>query len=107
MVSKFKSQLGDVYITTEHFERKKRGEWENILEQYPDEKILDKAHFNDITGLKLETGSVHPCIKVQLNNNDWHFLFFQVNDPVEKCWTRLRYMWQAYLQNHGAEFVRN
>jgi hypothetical protein len=56
-------------------------------------------------GLKLEEGSVHPCIKIRIND-EWHYLFFQVNDEVKKCWTRLRYQWQAYLQNKSAEFVR-
>lgn len=104
---KVKSQLGDVIIEEDCFYRKKTGEWENILDQYPDEKIVDGAEFSEITGLKLEEGSVNPCIKVQINDNEWKYLFFQVNDPVKKAWKRLRYSWQAYLQNHSAEFVRD
>lgn len=105
MAKKFKSQLGDVEITEKGFHRKKKGDWENILSEYPEEKIIDEAQFSEITGLKLEEGSVHPCIKVQIDE-EWYHLFFQVNDEVKKCWTRLRYNWQAYLQNFSAEFVR-
>ncbi len=104
---KIKSQLGDVTIEEDCFYRKKTGEWENILDQYPDEKIVDGAEFSEITGLKLEEGSVNPCIKVQINDNEWKYLFFQVNDPIQKAWSRLRYMWQSYLQNHSGENFRN
>jgi len=99
MATEFKSQLGNLYIAEDSFGRKKKGDWENILQQYPDEKILDKATYSEIEGLKLETGSIHPCIKVKIDD-EWNYLFFQVNDPVEKCWNRLRYMWQAWHQNH-------
>lgn len=102
-----KSQLGDVMIKEDHFERKKSGDWENILQEYPEEKILDEVDYSQITGLKLEEGSINPCIKVQINDEEWKYLFFQVNDPVDKIWNRLRYMWQSYLQNHSSEFVRN
>ncbi|MFO7793885.1 MAG: hypothetical protein R6V35_02805 [Candidatus Nanohaloarchaea archaeon] len=104
---KVKSQLGDVTIEEDCFYRKKQGEWENILDQYPDEKIIDGAEFSEITGLKLEEGSVNPCIKVQIDDEEWKHLFFQVNDPVQKAWARLRYMWQSYLQNHSGEDFRN
>lgn len=104
-MKEFKSQLGNVRIDEEGFQRKKEGEWENILSEYPEEKIIDEAKFSKITGLKLEEGSVNPCIKVQIED-EWNYLFFQVNDEIRSCWTRLRYNWQAYLQNHSAEFVR-
>ena len=104
---KVKSQLGDVIIEEDHFKRKKKGDWENILNEYPEEKIVDQMDYSQITGLKLEEGSINPCIKVQINDKEWKYLFFQVNDPVKKAWTRLRYMWQSYLQNHSSEFIRN
>ena len=103
---KMKSQLGDIIIEEDRFKRKKKGDWENILNEYPEEKILDQMDFSQITGLKLEEGSINPCIKVQINDDEWKYLFFQVNDPVEKAWKRLRYMWQSYLQNHSSEFIR-
>jgi hypothetical protein len=103
--AEFKSQLGNLTIGEEGFSRKKKGDWENILSEYPEEKILDEGRFSEITGLKLEEGSVNPCIKVQIDD-EWHYLFFQVNDPVKKAWTRLRYNWQVYLQNHSAEFTK-
>jgi hypothetical protein len=105
MTKEFKSQLGNVKITEKGLKRKKSGDWENILSEYPEEKIIDEARFAEIEGLKLEEGSVHPCIKLRIED-EWHYLFFQVNDEVKKCWTRLRYQWQAYLQNKSAEFVR-
>jgi hypothetical protein len=107
-MDKIQSQLGDIEIEEERFSRKKEGDWENILEEYPEEKIIDEAHFKDITGLKLEKdgGSINPCIKIQIDNEEWKYLFFQVNDPIQKIWANLRYKWQAFLQNHSSEFVR-
>ena len=102
---KFKSQLGNVKIQEDKFTRKKEGNWENILSEYPEEKIIDRAKYSEITGIRLEKGSVNPCIKIQIDE-DWKYLFFQVNDPVKRIWARLRYNWQVYLQNHSAEFVR-
>lgn|GEM_PF-480449 len=101
----FQSQLGDVKITDEGLERKKAGDWENILSEYPEEKMVDEARFAEIEGIKLEQGSIHPCIKLKIGD-DWQYLFFQVNDRVKNCWKNLRYQWQAYLQNHSSEFTR-
>lgn len=99
MPNTIKSQLGNIHIEKDNFHRKKKGNWENILEKYPEQKIIDQAHYSQITGLKLQTGSIHPCIKIQ-NDNNWKYLFLQINDPIRKCWKQLRYRWQTYQQNH-------
>ncbi|EHK00648.1 hypothetical protein HRED_03147, partial [Candidatus Haloredivivus sp. G17] len=35
---------------------------------------IDEARFAEIEGLKLEEGSVHPCIKIRIND-EWHYHF--------------------------------
>ncbi|EHK00618.1 hypothetical protein HRED_03259, partial [Candidatus Haloredivivus sp. G17] len=58
--------------------------WEKRLSYFPEAEQMDEARFAEIEGLKLEEGSVHPCIKIRIND-EWHYLFFQVNDEVKKC----------------------
>jgi len=99
MAKTFNSQLGNVKITDQGFERKKKGDWENILDHYPEEKIVDSAKYSEIEGLELEHGSIHPCIKVKISG-EWKHLFFEATDPVEKILNRLKYKWQAWRQNH-------
>jgi len=99
MAEIFKSQLGDIEVDNHGFERKKKGDWENILDHYPEQKIIDSAQFSEVEGLKMQQGSVHPCIKIKIND-DWKHLFFEATDPVEKILNRLKYKWQAWRQNH-------
>jgi len=99
MAQTFNSQLGDIEIDEHQFKRKKKGDWENILSHYPEQKIIDSAQFSKIQDLKMQEGSIHPCVKIK-SRDEWNYLFFEAADPVKKIFNRIKYMWQAWRQNH-------
>jgi len=99
MAKTFDSQLGNIEVDDHGFTRKKKGDWENILNHYPQQKIIDAADYSEIQDLKIQHGSIHPCIKIKIND-EWKYLFFEAADPVQKTYNRINYMWKTWRQNH-------
>ncbi|MFB6158897.1 MAG: hypothetical protein ABEJ95_04545 [Candidatus Nanohalobium sp.] len=97
----FASELGDVAVTRESIERQRSNskDWERIREKFSEQKLVEKARFEDIEDIELEKNSIYPCIELRIDG-EWRKLFFRVGDRYEECFRRLRYRWQAYRQNH-------
>ncbi|MFB6192965.1 MAG: hypothetical protein ABEK00_01840 [Candidatus Nanohaloarchaea archaeon] len=97
-VKYFSSRLGEVAVTESHVERKRDSEdWENIKENFPEEKLVDRASFNDIDQIKLEENSVYPNVKLKIDG-EWKRLFMHVGDNISNLYKTLNYRWKTYRQ---------
>lgn len=97
----FESELGKVAVTKEHFEREAResGAWEEIVEEFPSEKIIDRIHFSEVENLDCILSAEHPAVLVETDEG-WGRVFFQEKLTAERFYNFLRYRWQAFLQIH-------
>ncbi|MEF8880514.1 MAG: hypothetical protein V5A72_01645 [Candidatus Nanohaloarchaea archaeon] len=98
---RFDSELGEVSVSRTRIERDRSDseEWERIKDNFSEEKLVDVAEFKDIEYGELEDGSIYPNIRLEIDG-EWKRMFFHVGDDVQECFTRLKYRWRAFQQNH-------
>lgn len=100
-VERFESDLGEVAITESHIERKRNDsdDWERIESHFPEQKLIDKAHFSKIEDTRVIHGSVFPNLEIMIDG-EWKRIFFHIGDPVDECHDELVKRIKAYRQTH-------
>lgn len=98
-IDRFRSDLGEVAVDKTHIERRRSEseDWENINENFSEQKLVDYASFEDIQDMKFEEGSIYPNIRLKIDD-EWKRLFFHVGDEARDCFKTLKYRWTTYQQ---------
>ena len=96
-MEKFRSELGDIELTEEYFERKRTGEesWQEV--DIAAEEVLDKAHLSKVVDTGLNPDSKTPFIKVKIDGT-WRKIPFEDADTAEEFYKRLNYFWKSSRQ---------
>lgn len=96
-MEKFRSELGDIELTEEYFERKRSSEeaWQSV--EIEADEALDKAHFSKVEGTGLNPDSKIPFVKVKISGT-WRKIPFEDTDTAEKFYTRFNYFWKSSRQ---------
>ncbi len=95
----FESRLGNVAVTKSHIERDERisEKWNEIMESFSRDEIIDKIHFSQIEDIELRPEAMFPHIRIK-NDGDWKRMFFFDEETAEKCFKTLRYRWNSHRQ---------
>lgn len=99
--NKFKDELGRVIVSEDYIERTRSDEddWEEVTEQFDSEAIVDKIHYSKIEEIDFQPETRLPVILIK-TDGCWRRLPLESPEQAEKVYKRLRYRYQAYLQNH-------
>lgn len=97
----FKDKLGRVIVSTSYIERERSDdeEWEEIEEEFGADQLVDKVHFSEIEDIKPRPESKPSTVLIKTGEK-WRRLPMDSREEAEKVFKRLRYRYQAYLQNH-------
>lgn len=97
---KIESELGDIMLTKEHFERERSDSdsWKHIESNFG-EDILDKLHFSSIESIEFQQESMYSPVVVE-TEEDSKKVFFKNRGSAEEFYNRLNYRWRAWRQNY-------
>lgn len=91
----YESELGDVKLTEEYFERQRSDsdEWRWL----EDENLVDKLHYSKIEELRVQPEAEKPYVSVK-TGGEWRRLYFCPEEDVKEFFDRLEYLWNSFRQ---------
>ncbi|MFB6241547.1 MAG: hypothetical protein ABEJ36_01950 [Candidatus Nanosalina sp.] len=97
---KFQSRLGKVAVTDSHIERERNdnSDWQLLVENLPDKKLIDELHFSRIKQITYTEGSTYPYIEFEKKDGDTGKMFFSIGDPYKEIFQELKKKIAAYRE---------
>ena len=99
--NKFSDQFDEILVCADHIERERKENdmWKELEEFFDSDELVDKIHYSEIQNLKFQPESAYPVIKIK-TGVEWRKLPIEGEEKAQKVFNRLRYRYQAYLQNN-------
>lgn len=99
--NEFKDQFGEIVVSPTYVERVRENQdkWEEAEDEFEAGEIVDKIRYSDIDEIDFQPESRLPVVLVK-TDGEWKRLVLEDPDQAEEVYKRLRYRYQAYLQNH-------
>jgi hypothetical protein len=99
--NKFKDRFGQIIISPTYIERvrdeNEEDMWEKIDDFFDADELVEKIHYSEIEDIEFQPESTYPTIQIK-TDGEWRRLPLE-GDDAKKVFTRLRYRYQAFLQN--------